>query len=521
MGEGLAKVGLQQLARAAGMYVATLVTHGLTFALWNHRGDLQMILLTGPMALPVLMLSARRYWPAYGVGWWAAMMTFIVARGYPLPGMALAYLGCVLLLYGTALLLERFRGDQSIDDFPRLWWFLLVAAVLLPLTTTGMALWLNTVLPTIPWLHKQWWHMALAMGLGFVLLTPAILSLSNPASALRRDMPGLRVWLITALILALLWVAWGLLGNIDTLRAILLIAPAPLLIYVALCAQIPGVSAVNMALGAIAMQLSLTGHGPFLQGDAQSSTLTVQLWMLGMSVVSLLFAALVEQRRTVRNALVASSSEAQHLAGRLIVAQEQERARVARDLHDDINQRLALASMQLSSLRQKVEEHHRHDVTQLQNELISLSGDVRALSHGLHPSTLEHTGLALALGELCRTHRHRGGPAIALHIPEEPDGLPCEVTLCLYRVTQEALRNALKHAHAKRIDVALTIAGNQVELTITDDGRGFDAQSGGWQGLGLMSISERARLLGGSCRLRSALGEGTELCVCLPLQMPS
>jgi signal transduction histidine kinase len=244
----------------------------------------------------------------------------------------------------------------------------------------------------------------------------------------------------------------------------------------------------------------------------------VQLWMLGMAMASLFLAALVEQRRTTQRALTVSSTEVRELAGRLIVAQEQERARIARDLYDDINQRLALASIRLSALRRKVHESNRQDVSQLQNDLIALSEDVRHLSHDLHPSMLTQTGLTAALAGLCQAQRHRSGPAIELKVAPQAKDLSQDVSLCLYRVAQEALGNAIKHASARRIEVALKIGDANVDLSIKDDGKGFATDEKGRRGLGLMSIDERTKLLGGSYRLYSTLGKGTELCICIPLE---
>lgn len=514
--------GLRQVWRILGMYVATILIHGLTFALWNRRGDVQLVLLTGPMLVSVLMLSPYRHWPAYGIGWVLGMMTFVFIRSYPTLSMVMVFAGCTLLMYATAYVLGKYRSDHPIEDIPRLLFFLLVAALLLPLAIAWMAVGATTLLPTPPWLHKVWWHMALAMSLGFVLLTPAVLSLANPASSLRRNRPPLRkVVTITVLSLALLWLGWREFGSMETTMPLLLITPVPLLIYVALRAQMPGVSIVNMLLGIMAISLSYTSHGPFIQPDPRATTLSVQLWMAGMSVASLCFAALVEQRRAVQGALSASHDEVRLLAGRLIVAQEQERERIARDLHDDINQRLAVASMRLSALRQKIADHHRSEISQLQSELIALSGDIRQLSHGLHPSMLMQIGLAAALEDLCLAHRYRHGPAIELRIPSPPDGLPDDVALCLYRVAQEAMGNAVKHAQARRIEIVLQVDATRVDLDVRDDGQGFDMQARDRRGLGLQSISERVKLLGGSYRLHSAPGKGTELGVSIPLTTPT
>lgn len=511
--------GLPHLARGAGMFVAAVALQWLSMAMWNRQSDAQAIWLPGPLLLSALLSESSRYWPAYDIGWLLGMLSLFLGLGVPVQGMMVVSPLVLVLINVAALVISRFRADQSIDDFGRLLGFVVVAVVLLPLMTAMIIAWLASVALLPPWLSGPWWHVGLADSLGYALLPPAIVSLANPTSSLRRDaLPSWNMLLITTVALVFLWLGWRELGSVATMRPLLLLAPVPLAIYVALRAQIPGTSVVNLIIGVIAIQLSLSQEGPFVQGGVAHTNLSVQLWMLGMAIASLFLAALVEQRRFTQRALSASSSEVRELAGRLIVAQEQERARIARDLHDDINQRLAVASIRLSALRRKVDESNRNDVSQLQSELIALSEDVRHLSHDLHPSMLTQTGLTAALASLCQAQRQRIGPYIELKVSPHAQDLPEDVALCLYRVTQEGLGNALRHAEAQHVEVELCIGDEQVNLTIKDDGKGFATEvEGHHRGLGLMSIDERTKLLGGSYRLQSSLGKGTELCICIPL----
>lgn len=518
MGEKAWADGLPHLARGAGMLAAAIALQWLSIAMWTRQSDSQVIWLPGPLLLSALLCEPLRFWPAYNLGWLLGMILFAFLLGLPMPATAIIYPVVLLLINVAGYVISRFRADQSIDDFVRLLGFLVIAVALLPLAVSAFVAWLTSITPLAPWLSGPWWHVGLADALGYALLPPAIISLANPASSLRRDaLPSWNMLVITTVALVFLWLGWRELGGIAAVRPLLLLAPVPLAIYVALRSQIPGTSVVNLVIGMIAIQLSLSKDGPFVQGGVSHTNLSVQLWMLGMTIASLFLAAMVEQRRATQRALSASSSEVRELAGRLIVAQEQERARIARDLHDDINQRLAVASIRLSALRRKVDESNRNDVSQLQSELIALSEDVRHLSHDLHPSMLTQTGLTAALAALCQAQRQRSGPRIELKVSPHATDLPEDVALCLYRVTQEGLGNAVRHAEAQRIEVALQIGEERVNLTIKDDGKGFATEAEGCRGLGLMSIDERTKLLGGSYGLRSTLGKGTELCICIPL----
>lgn len=507
--------GVPHFARVAGMMAGAAALQGLSPGLLDHVGA-PVIWLPGPLLLSALLCDPLRYWPAYDLGWLLGMTSLTLALGLPL-GLLLLHPLVLVVINLAAFAIGRFRRDQSIDDFVRLLVFLVFAVVLLPLVSAGTVQWLKTFATLPSLLSGPWWHIGLAGALGYALLTPALVSLASPASSLRKDaLPRWNVLLVTLSALILLWLSWRELGRFAMVRPLLLLAPVPLAMYVALRAQIPGISVVNLVIGIIAIQLSLSQQGPFVQEGMSRTHVSVQLWMLGMATASLFLAALVEQRRAIQRALVVSSNEVRELAGRLIVAQEQERARIARDLHDDINQRLAVASIRLSALRRKVDESNRNDVSQLQSELIALSEDVRHLSHDLHPSMLTQTGLTAALAGLCQSLRYRAGPDIELKVSPQAKDLPEDVALCLYRAAQEGLGNALKHAQARRVDVALRVDEQWVDLSIRDDGKGFVIEAEGARGLGLMSIGERTKLLGGSYQLHSTPGKGTELCIRFP-----
>ncbi len=211
------------------------------------------------------------------------------------------------------------------------------------------------------------------------------------------------------------------------------------------------------------------------------------------------------------------------LSGKLIEAQEQERARIARDLHDDINQCLASASIDLSTIRRQTSGSVQTELDRLQARLIALSEEVRRISHNLHPSLLQHTGLSTALDSLCASVRRADGPTIVLRLDSQTDDLPRDVALCLYRAAQEGLNNAIRHARASRIEMEFRFDDGRAELSIADDGVGFVAAGEGDRprGLGLLSLEERTRFLGGRFDLCTAQGRGVRISVSIPVKAPS
>jgi PAS domain S-box-containing protein len=209
----------------------------------------------------------------------------------------------------------------------------------------------------------------------------------------------------------------------------------------------------------------------------------------------------------------------ERIGGKLIEAQEEERSRIARELHDDICQRLALLSMELEQANRgsnspggssKIEEIRRH--------CAQIATDVQALSHKLHSSKLEYLGLAPAIRSLCREFSQQHDVSVQFADEDAPGFLPRDISLSLFRVTQEALQNALKHSGVRRFSVSLRGLANEIQLEVSDLGAGFDVERAKLdRGLGLVSMQERAHLVHGSFTIESAVSGGTTILVRVPL----
>jgi PAS domain S-box-containing protein len=237
-----------------------------------------------------------------------------------------------------------------------------------------------------------------------------------------------------------------------------------------------------------------------------------------------LVVALVEDisdKRVAEEKLQQSEANLQNLAGRLIQAQEEERAWIARELHDDINQRLALLAANLDRVKQDLPAsavEFRQGVLEASKEAEDLASDIQALSHRLHPSKLELMGLAKACDSFCREFSGRQKMAIDFHSEDIPKELSKDISLCLFRVMQEALRNATKHSGSRRLQVSLTIESEELHLTVRDAGVGFDsAEALKGPGLGLTSMKERLKLVNGDFAVDSQLQSGTTIHARVPL----
>ncbi|HEY8188708.1 MAG TPA: ATP-binding protein, partial [Pyrinomonadaceae bacterium] len=201
---------------------------------------------------------------------------------------------------------------------------------------------------------------------------------------------------------------------------------------------------------------------------------------------------------------------------KLIEAQEQERARIGRELHDDINQRLAMLAVELEQLLTNPSEV-RNRVQELRKQTTEISNDVQALSHELHSSKLQYLGVVAGIKSWCKEYAERQKIDIECR-SDVSSILPMEIGISLFRVVQEALHNAIKHSGVKRVEVQLREESGEVHLLISDLGKGFDlgaAMQG--KGLGLTSMRERVRLVNGTIAIQSKPMGGTTIHVRVPL----
>ena len=209
--------------------------------------------------------------------------------------------------------------------------------------------------------------------------------------------------------------------------------------------------------------------------------------------------------------------------GRLIEAQESERARIARDLHDDIGQRLALLTVVLSQLKGLLPDASGGEVgaclNALQKQTTEIIADVQTLSHELRPPRLLHLGVVAAMQGFCEELAVQKSAKIDFRYENVPGSVPPDVSLCLFRVLQEALHNAVRHSQARHFDVQLRGTANSIDLTVRDEGVGFDVDAATrGLGLGLTSMKERLKLVDGELAVMSQSTRGTTVVARAPVR---
>src|SRR5579863_389107 len=226
----------------------------------------------------------------------------------------------------------------------------------------------------------------------------------------------------------------------------------------------------------------------------------------------------VTERKIAQDALAA-------LSGRLIEAQVEERKRIAREIHDDYNQRLAVLAIDLEELAENVGESSgegSQKVHELFNRISELGADLHSLSHRLHSSTLESLGLVAGLKAFCAEFSDQQGIQVDFASENVPRGIPGDMALCIFRIAQEALRNVKRHSGANRAEVRLEWSDNSLHLSVFDRGRGFDSNKPSVEcGIGIRSMEERLRLLGGQLEIHTRPMEGSRIHAWLPFKIAS
>jgi PAS domain S-box-containing protein len=209
------------------------------------------------------------------------------------------------------------------------------------------------------------------------------------------------------------------------------------------------------------------------------------------------------------------------VTGRLIEAQEQERGRIARELHDDIGQRLALLAIALAQLEPSPPHSSElpRRLGELQKLATEIAADIQSLSHELHSSKLQYLGIAAALRGFCQEFGEQQKVEVDFKTHDLPAPLSPEISLCFFRVLQEALHNSAKHSGSRHFEVQLWGTPNEIQLTVSDFGAGFDIDAGKASGgLGLISMEERLKLLNGTLSIESQLQRGTTIHARVPIK---
>ncbi|HEU0010093.1 MAG TPA: MASE1 domain-containing protein [Verrucomicrobiae bacterium] len=504
------------------------------------------------IALGAVLLLGRRAWPGILAGAFVANVVVFLAREAAGPPVVLAVSACIaagntLEALAAGALLRRWVGTANPLEGA---WNLLkfVAAVL---TACGIS---SLVGPTcvalariMPWdlyptVWSTWW---LGDATGMLVLVPLLLAWRNPPGP-RSELDRWQELTLLAAVLAItnLMSFGGWLLPRDT-HYPLTYLPFPVLLWAAFRFGPRVTSSAILVVAASAVWGTLQGNGPFVRGTINESLLSLEAFIGVTAVTILATCAVVSERRVMvreirglnselegrvseRTAQLAEANERLHtLSRRLLVAQEGERKRIARELHDEIGQSITAAQLNLRSLQRRAGGEGL--APQLEENVLMLEQvleQVRDLSLDLRPSMLDDLGLVAALRWYTIQQAQRAGLRPVFRAgPLEGRLDPALETTC-FRLAQEAVTNVIRHAQAGRLTVELHREKEELHLLVRDDGVGFDLavvrRAGGARAsLGLLGMVERASLVAGRLEIRAAPQHGTEVHAWLPLHCPA
>ena len=455
--------------------------------------------------LAALLLAPRRVWwtfllaalPAHlfaqlpaGVPLWTAIGWFISNTSEALIG---------------AFFITRFTRGKTFDSVRGVLAFVIFGVLIAPLATS----FLDAATVVITGWGRHYWPLSTERfwtnALAELTIVPVIVICGSEGLSSIRKASFAR-WSEAALLaVGTLLVTISVFGSqlVSPARTpALLYAPLPLLLWAAVRFGSCGLSLSVLSIAFISIWYTMHGLEAFPAASMEQNILSLQILLCVAAVPLLFLSALMSEGRRTAESL-------RNISGDLIDAQEQERRRIARELHDELGQELALAKAQLDGLIEDSQASLKPALTGLSDQLSVISNTAREISHGLYPRQLEYVGLATAVKRLCDEIGRGKHLSIHLAVSSLPQLQP-SISLCLYRVVQEALHNVMKHSQARNVDIKLGSDNTRVVLQIIDDGVGFDLNHEP-DGLGLHSMRERVRSVGGTIEIVSFPKAGTRI----------
>ncbi|HMC55636.1 MAG TPA: MASE1 domain-containing protein [Gemmatimonadaceae bacterium] len=483
--------------------------------LFQAPGVPQSVLwLPNSILLAALLLNPVNRWaPLLAAAFPAHMLVGWQNHAPPL-SMSLIFLtNCADAALGAGLLRLLTRNRWSLRNLNELILFLIVGAVLAPLLVSFLDAGITV---ETGWGSAYWLAFTTrvrANALTNMIVVPAIVaSLSADVDSSPRAIPRVieAALLLAGLFVVSMFVFSARMKGQDAFHYV----PVAFLLWAAVRFG-PGMEGWSLLVLAATMSwYALHGGGVFGETPSHAAITSLQLFLVVVAIPLLCLSMVVKDRAETlreltvsRNAVRVSIDTVRDLAGRLIAAQDEERTRVARELHDGVSQHVAELAITLSSMRRTPAVRNaglENEFLRLYDQTSGLFESVRSLSHQLHPSVLRHAGLVPALRGLCDAFSEQG--TLCAFTAGDVEPLSDELALVAYRVIQEALRNVNRHARAEHVSVSLGRAGSALTIVVADDGGGFDPVSARQRshGLGLVSMEERVRSVRGEMHIRSS-----------------
>jgi signal transduction histidine kinase len=464
--------------------------------------------------LAALLLTPRREWWTFFVAVLPAHMFAQLQTGVPvLTAFGWFITNSIEALIGAYCITKFTDPGKRLYGVRGVLIFVVFGVLFAPLATS----FLDAAAVVITGWGRDYWHLGWERfwtnALAALTIVPIIV-LCSPRDISRIRKVNIARWgevaLLTLGTVVVAFLVFGLQDVSPATTPALLYVPLPFLLWAAARFGVAGLSLSLLSLALTSTWFTMHGREPFPYASLPQNILSLQILLCVVALPLMFLSAVMAEAQRTQESL-------RKISGSLIDAQEQERHRIARDLHDGLGQELALVNVMLDKLRDESDASLQLGLSDLSSRVLAIAETTRELSHGLFPTHLEYLGLQKAMRKLCNEVQR--GKEISLHlsIGNLPDKLQPSTSLSLYRVVQETLHNIITHSHAKNVKVELASDDGQILLRIIDDGVGFDVSQEG-TGLGLASMRQRVQALGGSIDISSSPRAGAQIEVRVPFR---
>jgi signal transduction histidine kinase len=484
---------------------------GIGFAHKLPPHNISSLWPTGAILFSVLVATPARHWWAYIPAAYVTSVFNDVRAGFSITAFFFIVAGILEVLIAAVGVRRFAEGLRAFHSLRSLLVYIGVAVVLAPFTSAFIA---AASAGENYWFAWRVWFLSEAVA--FIMLAPAAVTWIAGARwaltgvTMERLVEAATIGgaLIAICVRVFSWPT-AMEGSIPALVYL----PLPLLLLAAVRFGPAGVNSSLVIVAFLSISGAVYGRGPFASSSAADSVLSLQLFLVTMSIPLMFLAALIEERSARDQAM-------RMLSGRLVTAQEEERRHIARELHDEIGQMLTLLKINIGSLRDPAKPASQRGVdTCLQNVDLAIH-QVQTLALDLRPAVLDHLGLPAALRWFV-DRIPKEGPATHLALDgADVETLSPEVKTAAFRIAQESVTNVLRHARASNIWVNVVSGSSRLELSVRDDGLGFDIgklRRSPAARFGLSSMEERVRLVGGRLEIRTSPGAGTEILASFPV----